>query len=437
MRRRSFGWILGLIALGSGVYATAETPTLWGIPISEYAQRREHLSQTLESDQIAILASETNPPTRLKFRQDSNFMYLTGLEAMNGVLVILPHDSPLEERVVLFLPRQSRMSRLFEGPLPEPNDQTRRETGIDDIRERGELRAFLADALKLHPRVLVNRPARTLLADAIREANPEAQLASIDRLMAPMRVVKSPAEIALIRKAVAASIAGHRALAQRLAPGVYEYELEGAAQEAFRRHGSEREGYPMIIGSGPNACILHYNANKRQVRAGELVLVDIGAEYSYYTADITRTYPASGKFTPRQRELYIAVLDAMKYAEKEAKPGITLGQLHQKVVEFFRNHKLRAKDENGNEQTLDRFFVHGLSHMMGMDVHDLDPNQPLRPGMVFTIEPGLYIPSEGIGIRIEDDYLVTERGVENLSRALPREPDAVERMVRGGKPARR
>ncbi len=173
------------------------------------------------------------------------------------------------------------------------------------------------------------------------------------------------------------------------------------------------------------------------MRAGELVLVDIGAEYSYYTADITRTYPASGKFTPRQRELYIAVLDALKYAEKEAKPGITLAQLHQKVVEFFRNYKLRAKDENGNEQTLDRFFVHGLSHMLGMDVHDLDPNQPLRPGMVFTIEPGLYIPSEGIGIRIEDDYLMTETGVENLSRALPREPDAIERMVRGRRPNRR
>jgi len=437
MRRRSVGWVLGLILLGSSLYATGETPTLWGVPVSEYAQRREQLSQMLESDQIAILASETSPPTRLRFRQDSNFMYLTGLEAMNSVLVILPQDSPLEERVVLFLPRQSRVSRLFEGPRPEPNDQTQRETGIVDIRERGELRAFLAEVLKLHSRVLVNRPARTLLADAIREANAEAQLSSVERLMAPLRVIKSPAEIALLRKAVAASIAGHRALAQRLAPGVYEYELEGAAQEAFRRHGSEREGYPMIIGSGPNACILHYNANKRQVRANELVLVDIGAEYSYYTADITRTYPASGRFTPRQRELYLAVLDAIKYAEKEAKPGITLGQLHQKVVEFFRSHKLRAKDENGNEQTLDHFFVHGLSHMLGMDVHDLDPNLPLRPGMVFTIEPGLYIPSEAIGIRIEDDYLVTEWGVENLSRALPREPDAVERMVRRGRPSRR
>lgn len=428
---------MGLTLLGSSLYAVGETPTLWGIPVSEYAQRREQLSQRLQGDQIAILASESTPPTRMRFRQESNFMYLTGLEAMNGVLVILPEDSPLAERAVLFLPRQSQVSRLFEGPSPEPNDETRRATGIEAIRERGEWTEFLAEALQHHPSVLVNRPARTLLADTLREANPEVQLSSVDRLMASLRVVKSPAEIAVIRKAIVASIAGHRALAQRLAPGVYEYELEGAAQEAFRRHGSEREGYPMIIGSGPNACILHYNANKRQVRANELVLVDIGAEYSYYTADLTRTYPASGKFTPRQRELYIAVLDAMKHAEKEAKPGITLRQLHQKVVEFFRNHPLRAKDENGNEQTLDRFFVHGLSHMLGMDVHDLDPNQPLRPGMVFTIEPGLYIPAEGIGIRIEDDYLVTENGVENLSRALPREPDAVERMVRGGRPSRR
>ncbi len=431
MRRASFGWILGLIVLASSLYAVAEAPTLWGIPLSEYAQRRALLSQMLETDQIAIFASESSPPTRMRFRQESNFMYLTGLEAMNGALVILPHDSPLNTDVVLFLPRQSRTSRIFEGPLPEPNEQTRRESGIQDIREQRELREFLAEALRHHPRVLVNRPARTTLADALREANPEVQMGGVERLMARLRVVKSPAEIALMRKAVVASIAGHRALAARLAPGVYEYELEGAAQDAFRRHGSEREGYPMIIGSGPNACILHYNTNKRQVGVNELVLVDIGAEYSYYTADITRTYPSSGKFTPRQRELYIAVLDALKYAEKEAKPGITLGQLHQRVVQFFRNHKLRAKDENGNEQTLDRFFVHGLSHMLGMDVHDLDPNEPLRPGMVFTIEPGLYIPAEGIGIRIEDDYLVTETGVENLSRALPREPNEVERMVRG------
>lgn len=433
MRRASTVWTAVFVLLLGSLYAIGETPTLWGIPLGEYAQRRAQLSQMLESDQIAILASESSPPTRTRFRQESNFMYLTGLEAINGVLVVLPTDSPLGSDAVLFLPRQSRVSRLFEGPLPEPNEQTRRESGIADIRERSELREFLAEALRHHPRVAVNRPTRAVLTDAIREANPEAQVSSVERFLARMRVVKSPAELEVLRNAVRASIAGHRALAARLAPGVYEYELEGVAQEAFRRHGSEREGYPMIIGSGPNACILHYNANKRRVGANDLVLVDIGAEYSYYTADLTRTYPSSGRFTPRQRELYIAVLDALKYAEREAKPGVTLRQLHQKVVAFFRNHKLRAKDENGEMQTLDRFFVHGLSHMLGMDVHDLDTNEALRPGMVFTIEPGLYIPAEGIGIRIEDNYVVTETGVENLSRALPREPSEVERMVRGAR----
>ncbi len=433
MRRASTVWTAAFVLLLGCLYAIGETPTLWGIPLGEYAQRRAQLSQMLASDQIAILASESSPPTRTRFRQESNFMYLTGLEAINGVLVVLPADSPLGSDAVLFLPRQSRVSRLFEGPLPEPNEQTRRESGIADIRERSEFREFLAEALRHHPRVAVNRPARAVLTDAIREANPEAQVSSVEGFLARLRVVKSPAELEVLRKAAHASIAGHRALAARLAPGVYEYELEGVAQEAFRRHGSEREGYPMIIGSGPNACILHYNANKRRVGANELVLVDIGAEYSYYTADLTRTYPSSGRFTPRQRELYIAVLDALKYAEREAKPGVTLRQLHQKVVAFFRNHKLRAKDENGEMQTLDRFFVHGLSHMLGMDVHDLDTNEPLRPGMVFTIEPGLYIPAEGIGIRIEDNYVVTETGVENLSRALPREPSEVERMVRGAR----
>ncbi|MCS6923337.1 MAG: aminopeptidase P N-terminal domain-containing protein, partial [Fimbriimonadales bacterium] len=150
MQRASFGWIVGLTLLWGSLYATADAPTLWGIPVSEYAQRRAQLSEMLESDQIAILASESSPPTRLKFRQESNFMYLTGLEAVNSVLVILPEGSPLGEQAVLFLPRQSRVSRLFEGPLPEPNEQTRRETGIQDIRERGELREFLAEALKAH-----------------------------------------------------------------------------------------------------------------------------------------------------------------------------------------------------------------------------------------------------------------------------------------------
>lgn len=428
MRRWRVFW-LWVLCLGV-VHAVSEPRTLWGIEINEYAQRRTRLAQQLESDQMALLASEPPAPTRMRYRQDSHFMYLTGVEAPNALLVVLPMDSPTGEREILFLRPQSRISQIFEGRTFQPDKETEIATGIRSVRPMSELQAFLETALQHHPKVLMNRQARTGYADTLRQIRPEVEPLSIERAMAELRLVKSPAEQRLIRRAIQASIEAHRNLARAIKPGVYEYELEAIAQATFRRHGSEREAYPCIIGSGPNSCILHYNANKRRMQAGELVLIDIGAEYSYYAADITRTYPVSGKFSQRQRELYMAVLEAKRAVERYAKPGMTLRDLHQKAVEVLRNSPLRARDENEQERTLDAFFVHGLSHMMGMDVHDPDLGKPLQPGMVFTIEPGVYIPTENIGIRIEDDYLMTEKGVVNLSAALPDDPDAIEKMMR-------
>lgn len=426
-------WLLCLASL----HAVSEPATLAGIPLSEYASRRAELRQKLNDDQMVLVAGESSPPTRLRFRQENQFMYLSGVEVPGALLVILPEDSPLEVKEVLFLPRQSRMSQIFEGPTLQPGEEAVRATGIQQVRNRSELREFLEEALKHHPKPLLNRPARQTVLDTLRELNSEVQASAVETLMTPMRMVKSPAEMRLIRKAIQATIEAHKEVARTLKPGIYEYELEAVLIATFRRHGCEGEGFPPIIGSGPNSCILHYNANKRKIQAGELVLVDIGGEYSYYTADITRTYPASGKFTPRQRELYLAVLGAKKHAEKHAKPGVTLRQLHQKAVEYLRNSPLRAKDENGQERTLDYFFVHGLSHHMGMDVHDPDNGTPLKPGMVFTIEPGVYISSENIGIRIEDDYLVTESGVLNLCASLPTEPQAIEQLMAQGRSGRK
>ncbi len=427
-----YGFWVWLLTIAS-LQAVSEPRSLWGIPVSEYVERRTTLSQRLQADQVAILMAETDPPTRMRFRQENHFMYLSGLETPNAVLVILPEGSPIEERTLLFLPRRSRTAQVFDGPAPEPDERTRREVEVDSVRDRRELNEFFKEVLAYHPKVLANRPARTTLPELLRQLEVEAQISPIETAMASMRVVKSPAELALIRRSAQISAEAHQALARLVAPGVYEYELEGVLLETYRRNGAEREAYPPIIGSGPNALILHYNANKRQMQAGELVLVDAGAEYSYYAADITRTYPVSGKFTPRQRELYNAVLDAMELAEREAKPGITLRQLHNKVVEFFRNHPLRAKDENGEERTLDTFFVHGLSHMVGMDVHDPGQGAALQPGMVFTIEPGLYIPSEKIGIRIEDTYVMTEKGAVSLTPSLVRKASDIERLVQQGR----
>ncbi len=426
-------WLLGAVSL----HAVSETPTLWGIPITEYASRRAAMRQQLAEDQMLIFASATASVDYVRYRQESNMMYLTGVDMPNAVLVLLPENSPMGVDEVLFLARQSRIARLFEGPALEPSEEAERKTGFREVRDRSELREFLEQALQYHPKPLLNRPARTSLLDTLRELNPEVSVSQAERLLTPLRMVKSPYELKLMRKAIQITMEAHREVARALKPGIHEYELEAVIVATFRRHGSEREAFACIIGSGPNSCILHYNANKRKIEKNDLVLVDIGAEYSYYAADITRTYPASGKFTPRQRELYLAVLGAKKYAEQHAKPGVTLRELHQKAVEYLRNSPLRAKDENGQERTLDAFFVHGLSHQLGMDVHDPDNGAPLKPGMVFTIEPGVYIPSENIGIRIEDDYLVTETGVINLSSALPTDPDAIERMMRQARTGRK
>ncbi len=429
---RTWRWSRGLVLwllLCTSLHAVSEPASLWGIPLSEYALRRDALRESA-GDQVVILMGESSTPVRLKFRQDSNFMYLTGVEAPGAVLVLLPENSPLGMQEVLFLREQSPISRIFEGEQPAPDERTQRMTGIQAVRSVRELNDFLPQVAGAHPQILLNRLARNAgLEQTLREANSQVQLGSVERLLAGLRMKKSPAELRLIRAAIHATIEAHRAVARKIAPGVYEYEVEAVIQEAFRRHGSERDAFPSIVGSGPNSCILHYSANRRRMSAGELVVVDIGAEYSYYAADITRTYPVSGKFSPRQRELYLAVLNAQKAAERAAKPGITMRELDRIAREALRNSPLRAKDTDGKEYTLDHFFTHGLGHALGMDVHDPETGQPLQPGAVFTIEPGVYIPTENIGIRIEDDYLMTERGALKLTATLPSDPNAIERMM--------
>ncbi len=192
-----------------------------------------------------------------------------------------------------------------------------------------------------------------------------------------------------------------------------------------------RPGFKSIVGSGPNSTIPHYFASSRQMVDGDLVVVDIGAEYQLYTADITRTYPVNGKFTPRQREIYQLVLDAQSEAARQVKPGETrLLQMNGIVRPFLKNSPLRARDANGQEHTMDYFFIHGLGHYMGMDVHDVgDAMRPMQVGEVFTIEPGIYIKSENLGVRIEDDYVVTATGAEKLSKNIPSSPDEVEARI--------
>jgi Xaa-Pro aminopeptidase len=213
-------------------------------------------------------------------------------------------------------------------------------------------------------------------------------------------------------------------------PGMWEYELEAIVEYQFRRGGAERLGYPSIVGSGINSTILHYDLSRKQTQPGEVVLIDAGAEFGYYSTDITRTFPIDGRFTQRQRAIYDLVLGAEQVAMDSVRPGRTIAELNTIARNYIRDHS------NGlcGTVTCDTYFIHGLSHWVGMEVHDVGPYfVPLQPGMTFSIEPGIYIPAEGLGVRIEDVVLVTPQGHENLTRNAPRTAADIERLMAEGR----
>jgi Xaa-Pro aminopeptidase len=243
-----------------------------------------------------------------------------------------------------------------------------------------------------------------------------------------LRMIKSPAEIEQIQHSSDVTIAAHRKAWSMMKPGLYEYQIAAGMSNAYFEAGCERHAYAPIVGSGPNSVILHYMTNRRRVDSGEVVLMDVAAECADYATDVTRTVPASGKFTARQREIYDIVLGAQKAAIAAIKPGVKMrgdaGALQEIAFEYINTH---GKDLHGDP--LGKYFTHGLGHPVGLDVHDPQDNGPLQAGMVITVEPGIYIPDENIGVRIEDTLVVTENGSRNLSGALPREASEIEKLV--------
>jgi Xaa-Pro aminopeptidase len=440
--------------------------TLLGQPSADYAARRKALMARIrEAESRGEPVAQPEGPRLIavvkggdhrdledfeegRFRQSNTFAYLTGLDVPGACLVLFAD----QDRDVLYVP-PSRAGLVGLGRArsgPQPGRETAEALGYAEVlgtdRLLGDLFGALADPMRSgffargaratvyterpSPRPDDARPAARFVR-YLREGAPATNYKDLAPLLGEMRKIKSPAEVALLQRAIDITGDAQRAVAATLRPGIYEYQLEGKILGAFLDGGALRPGFASIVGSGPNSCIPHYFDNDRQVEDGDLVVVDIGAEYRYYTADVTRTFPASGRFTPRQRELYQTVLDAQRHAEERFRPGETrLGEMTGWVHAYLAKSPLRAKDSSGREQTLNSFFIHGLGHYLGMDVHDVgDGSKPMQPGEVFTIEPGLYIPSENIGIRIEDDYLVTESGLEKLTKAIPSEPDAVERWM--------
>lgn len=410
-------------------------------PVSRLRARRSALLDSVGTGAVVLPSArprdlETTYPQASDFRQDNDFLYLTGLLTPDSWLVLAAGPDGTR-RTIVFVPDADSSRVRWTGGLPSPARVSRR-SGIDEVRStaefermvRGDSLSPLPDAGPLYVPRGPRRGGRELvrrLAERSGTGSPDAGPVRDARpLLAGLRLVKDDFELRLLREAVAITGAGIRRALRRARPGDREYEIEAEAEYAFHRRGAVRVGFPSIVGSGPNSVVLHYDDSRRRTEAGDLVVMDVGAEYSYYTADVTRTFPVSGSFTDRQRRVYRLVLGALRAAVDAVRPGATMAE----VGRAAREHMRANSGDLCGGRSCERFFDHGVGHWLGMDVHDVgEYGTPFRPGMVLTVEPGLYLRDEGLGVRIEEDVLVTASGREVLSAALPRRPEEIEQLM--------
>lgn len=415
-----------------------------------YRKRRKRLSEAVGRGTVVLWGAgdDRGYGDVGTFRQSPDFFYLTGVELPNAVLVLRPE----EKAELLFLPPRNENVERWTGPKLGPGEETAELLGFDQVLSRdpyevvldarrrpvpgfeGRLLGWLAEPGALlwtqFPGVATASPLPPThrYVAALRERAPSFEVRDLGDHLARLRMVKEPGEIALMRKAVAATIEAYRRAARQIRPGVREGTVDGAVYAAFRDKGAEGIAFPSIVGSGYNATTLHYDQNVDVCADGELVVVDIGARYGYYCADLTRTFPVNGRFSERQRAIYDLVLRGHDRAAAAIRPGVTVFELRKIVYDTFQRSNLR--DSRG--ERLGQYFIHGLGHFLGLEAHDPGgDNVPLEKGMVITNEPGIYIPDETLGVRIEDNHLVTADGNECLSAALPTSSRDIEAMMRG------
>ncbi|HSE49413.1 MAG TPA: Xaa-Pro peptidase family protein [Terriglobales bacterium] len=420
-------------------------------PNADYRARRQKLADAAGTGVVVMFAAtEAEGPNALYgFRQDDDFYYLTGWSEPGAALLIAPAAKAVGENKerpyteILFLPAHNATQEKWTGPKLGPENPRAKElTGFDDVKVLDQMRDELVRLLPA-PRATVysdlaawdeSRPA-TIPLQWLRRANSFPNYISFEDaapLVARLRMTKDAGELALIKKATDASVAAHLATFQAIKPGVTEREISALMQYEFGRRGCERPAYAPIVGSGLYSTVLHYSADSQTMQASDVVVMDVGGEYSMYATDITRTLPVSGKFTARQREIYDIVYGAQQAAiaafqpGKSALSGQSPNSLYKVAYDYINTH---GRDSHG--QPLGKYFIHGLGHHVGLNVHDAnDPSVPLDKGMVFTLEPGIYIPEEKLGIRLEDIFYVDANGrLVNMSAAIPRTAEEIEKAM--------
>ena len=453
--------VLPILALATP--ARSQELTQPGPPTPElFAEHRRAFMDRMEGG-IAIFTAQPEIPRNddagYPYRQDSDFYYVTGFPEPEAVAVLRPM-APEGERFILFVRPRDPAQEIWTG----------QRAGVEGALEiYGADRAYVIDSLDLViPRYLqgVDRlyfdfskdhpwaQSEALVGFRAWADTTAAQILGTDPILDELRLIKGAEEIALLQGAIDITVDAHRAAMAAIVPGMFEYEVEALIEYVFRKQGSPRVGFNSIVGSGPNATILHYEENDRRMEADDMVVMDIGAEWAYYSADVTRTVPVDGEFSPEEAAVYRIVFDAQTAAMEVVRPGATIQDVHVKAVEVVTDGLIRegllegTVRDNIDSDAYRRFFMHGTSHWLGLDVHDVGTYQALSgsgprvldPGMVFSVEPGVYIAEGtegvdprwwGIGVRIEDDVLVTESGYRNLSAGAPREIEAIESIMLG------
>ena len=428
---------------------------------SEFLKRRNML-MSLNTGGATIIAaghnSQRNNDVNHQFRQLSDFWYFTGFGEPDAVMVILPDDN---QSYVMFATPFDQAYAIWNGPMTGL-EGIQNDYGVDIAYPIDQIQNKLPELLKKYSNLYLSigndDQLDKLISDivvkrrtgAIRDGNYLTNIIDPKPTIDSMRLVKSQNEIDILSAAIDATNTGFNRAINVTKPGKFEYEIQAELEREFRKAGSVRNGYPSIVASGNNSCILHYTNNNCQLTDGDLLLIDAGAEIDYYTADITRTWPINGKFTSSQRDIYSLVLDAQRRSISKVKANTTIDSINKTTVTLLTEGLVQLGLLSGiledliEEKAYRKYYMHGTSHWLGIDVHDAgvysknNSFTKLQPGMVLTVEPGLYfskydddVPEElkGIGIRIEDNILVTENGYINLSQNIPKEIDAIESMV--------
>ena len=432
--------------------------------VRDYARRRQNLMQHI-GDGIAIVPSapiaRRNGDVLYRYRPDSDFFYLTGFSEPETVAVLIPGRASGE--FLIFCRERNRAEEMWDGHRAGLEGAVEI-FNADDAFPIDDIEDILPGLLENRSKVYCNlgrypdfdEQLLHWLSDVKNRKrsgiSAPGELVDLGYILHELRLIKGGAEIKAMKKAAAVSVVAHRRAMSQCQPGMFEYEIEAELEYAFRQGGAQYPAYPSIVAGGENACILHYIDNSRRLRKHDLLLIDAGAEIDCYCADITRTFPVSGRFSGRQKALYEIVLEAQLAAIAAVSPGASFNDPHEAAVRAITAGLKDLKLLKGSVDSLiektayRKFFVHRTSHWLGLDVHDVgeyrvgDTWRMLEPGMVLTIEPGIYVPAHqnipkqrhGIGIRIEDDVLVTQQGHDVLTQDAPKDPAAIETLMASG-----